>query len=313
MGQYKTLTHPKLLNELAVEFSNTELIAERAVPPTNVDAQDFTYPKFTMREAFQTTDSEVAPTGKPNSRFFSAEMVTGSVQGYALDTEFPIADKDDESRIAANEQRSVRFLGADLKLGRERRMAELLFDPSNYGSDNKVTLATPWTDTTGSNPVANFQTAIAACLMKPNKAIFGNAAWDAFRRHPDIIALLRGTSGSTRGLATLEEVAGYFELDEILVGKARYDSTFVKSTPTLIRAWDDSKCLIGRILDAPTDDDVTLARHYRYKPEGEAGVEVHMEIDNKKGTKGVVYVKVSALEKTQMIESSVGFLMSGCV
>lgn len=313
MGQYQPATHPQLLEELAIQFQNPDLIAEKAVPPIDISSQEFVYPRFAMREAFQATDARVAPTGTPNSRRYSVKLEKGWTEDFALSTEFAVSDKDDPSRVAVSEADSVSFLAADLKLGRELRMAQELFDATKYGASNTAAISNPWSDPTNSKPIEDFQEAIAACLMKPNKAIFGYKAWDAFRRHPDIIKLLRGTGSVVRGLAQPEEIMKYFDLDEILVGGGRYDATFSAPDPTLNRVWDDSKVLVGRILDAPAERDVTLARYYRYKPEGESGLYVHMEIDNKKGTRGVVYVKLSCMEKVMMTEPRVGFLMTGAV
>lgn len=311
MAQYTPVTHAQLLEEQCVRYTQEGLIADMAVPTTPTTAKLVKYPSFTRRDAFRVSDAEVAPDGMPNQRKFSKTTTEVTVKPYALFDRFPISDQDDESTIGDHELETVEDLSGDLLLGREQRVASLLFTAANYGSANKITLGTAWTNTVSSTPIADIQTGIRACLAKPNKMIFGVSAFDALARHPDIIAMLRGVGGAVNGLASADEIGRYFGIEKVLVGEARYDSANPTATEALSRVWTATSCLIARIPDEPRRNDVMLARTYRYRPQGESGVNVYMELEGQRGARGTVFTKVSYEEITVQVASDVGYLMSG--
>lgn len=307
MAQYLPITHAKLLEEQSVRYTQEDLIADLAVPTTPETAKKVVYPVFRRRDAFRLSDAEMSPEGMPNQRKFVKTKTEVTMLPYGLFDRWPISDDDDESVIADNEIDTVEDLSADLLLNREKRVADLLFTAANYGAANRVALATPWTNATAGTPIADIQTGIRACLKKPNKLICGKLAWDALARHPDIIATLRGIGGATNGLATQDEVARYFGLEKVLVGEARYDSANPGATEALSYVWTGTMALLAYIPDQPRRNDVMLARTYRYRPEGETGVKVTMELEPQRGTRGTVFCKVAYEEITVQVAADVGY------
>src|SRR5574341_1502623 len=306
MAQYTPVTHAQLLEEHAVRYTQPDLIADLAIPTSPTTVQLVKYPTFRRRDAYRITDAEMAPDGEPNQRKFVKTTSEVNVRPYGLFDRFPIADQDDDSVIGDQEIETVEDLSGDLLLNREKRVADLLFTAASYGAANKITLGTAWTSS-ASTPVADVQTGIRACLVKPNKMICGKLAFDALARHPDIISGLRGIGGSTNGLATGEEIARYFGLEKVLVGEARYDSANPGATESLSYIWTSTQVVIARIPDEPRRNDVMLARTYRYRPQGTSGVNVYQELELKRGTRGTVYTKVSYDEISVLVAADVGY------
>lgn len=310
MAQYQALTYAQLLEELAVRYTQEGLIADAAVPTTATTAKRVTYPTFRRRDAYRLTDAEMAPDGFANQRKFVKTLSEVTVAPYGLMDRFPISDQIDDSAVVNEEMETVEDLSSDLLLGREKRHADLLFTAGNYGAANKTTLGTAWSTPATSTPITDIQTGIRACLVKPNKMIMGKRAFDALAAHPNIIQTLRGTAGTTSGLATSDEIARYFGLEQILVGEARYDSVNPGQTEQLDYIWDPTKALICRIPNEPRRNDVMLCRTYRFRPTGESGVMVTVEQENMRGARGTIAVKVSYEETTVLVATDVGYLIS---
>lgn len=312
MGNYVQIHQPETLAEYASMIRITDFIADEVVPVGTRTRKLVRFPKFERRDLLQVTDARVAPTGMPNQRKFSVTYQEMEVEPYALHDLIPISDLNDPEPGIDLEMDTVTVLTQDVLLSREKRIADLIMNPSAYSADNKITLSTPFTNPTSSTPIEVIQTAKRACAHPPNLAVCDEVTFDALSRHPDIIAFLRGVGGAVSGLASADELARYFGLERWLVGKAKYDAA---SNPgqalDIDYVWPQGRILIARTKPNPGEREAVLARTLRYIGDGEFGVKVTVEVDKKPGTDGVLFVKVAHEEKTAIVSADCGYLISG--
>src|SRR5690606_26704004 len=82
-----------------------------------------------------------------------------------------------------------------------------------------------WDSSTGGDPVNDINAAIAACWSGrgPGKKVaFTNLdIWNILKVHPRLLDMIRGNRD---GMLTREMFAQWFEIDELLIGKARHDT-----------------------------------------------------------------------------------------
>lgn len=308
---YTQLHSAQTQADLATKYTNSDFVADFVCPMTATERKLVRFWQFQRADANRLTDSRMAPDGLPNRRSFSASSTTAEVEPYGLHDTIPVSDLEDPEPGIDLEADTIEDLAHDLLLGHEKRVADLIMAAGSYGSSNKVTLGTAWTNTTSSTPIADIQTGKRACAVAPNVAVCDEVTFDALARHPDIISTLRGTAGAQRGLASAAEIAQYFGLENLYVGKVKYNSANPTATASYSYIWPQGKFLLAKVVAQPRSREVTLARTYRRRSDMGNTMNVFTEVQGAPGTKGVLYVKVSMEELVAMVASDVGYLISG--
>jgi len=229
------------LTAIAIAYKNAALIADDVLPRVPVEAQTFKYLKHTLADTFTVPQTLVGRTGKPGEVEFSATEETSATFDHGLDHPIPQADIDNAPPNYRPVDRGVEGTADLIALGREKRTADLVFTAANYPSANKVTLAgnDQLSDYTNSDPLAVFNTALDAPVMRPNIAVFGHQAWTKIRMHPKLIKAVFGPNASD-GMLTREQFRNLFELEEVLIGQSRLNTAKKGQAVSLGRVW--GKC-----------------------------------------------------------------------
>ena len=110
----------------------------------------------------------------------------------------------------------------------------MVLNPSNYGNNTAVVSGSDKFNNNDSDIVKLITTSIETPRIRPNVMILGRKEWRALASHPRILAAVTrafaavsaGTTIQTAGIATREEIARLFELDEIIVGEAEVASSY---------------------------------------------------------------------------------------
>lgn len=308
---YQQLHTATTLGELATKYENGEFIADRLCSVTPIERKKAQFWKFTRADASRLTDSRMAPDGLPNRRTFTATSSTVEVEPFGLHDTIPVSDLEDPEPGIELEADTVEDLTSDLLMGHEKRVSDLLMTAANYASANKVTLTVPWTDRVSSDPIAEIQAGKRACAVTPNMGGCDEETFDALARHPDIISTLRGQGVSvTNGLASAAEIARYFGLDDIAVGRVKYNSANPTATASYDYLWPQGRFLLCKHVPAPRAREVVTARCYRHRSSGMT-MNVFREVQGAPGTKGVLFVKVTMEEVVGQVAADTGYLISG--
>lgn len=313
MGTAVHLNTSTTLGELAAKYTTPDFIADLVVPVTVVERKLVKFWKFNRRDVLRISSAEIAPDGDPNQRKFTASTAEATVKPYALFDKIPLSDIEDAEPGIELESDTVEDLTHDMLLGREKRVSDLIMTAANYATANKVTLGTAWTNPATSTPITDIQTGKRACAVTPNIAVCDEVTFDALARHPDIVATLRGMGGAVRGLATAQEIAGYFGLEQIYVGRCKYDSANAGAALVEASVWPSGRFLLAKVVAQPRMREVTLARTYRFNLPGsnEKGLLVQTGDSMLQGTAGVRLVKVAMEEVTDHVAADCGYLISG--
>jgi len=84
--------------------------------------------------------------------------------------------------------------------------------------------------------VLAINTGLDAPLMRPNQIVFGQQTWTTVRSHPKMVQAVKGTA-QTGGMASRQQVAELFEVDEIVVGSSRANTAARGQAMSLARLW----------------------------------------------------------------------------
>ncbi len=300
------------LTRIAMAVQQQDLIQDIVCPRVSVAGELFEYTKISTKEMFATPDDLIGRTGAANQVEFSSSDETDRVIDRGL--EVPVPRKDVDAAANAN-MADPRGLATEqitqlMLLNREVRVADLLFNASNYASGLKLTLDDTagkyrWDNATNGDPIAYLENAINDMVVMPDTLVLGPDVWLAIKRHPDTISRLYGAA-STRGSAMLGDVAAELGLSRVVVGSAYKDSTAKGQTAALTRVWGNYAALIRA--GAPVSARMaqpTFAFTAQYE-----GRVAGTYFDPKRGKKGVEVVKVTESVKELVSWQSAGYLFS---
>ena len=290
------------LTNYAVEYKNAALIAPEVAPfvPVNNKSDDFVV--FTKADKFSLPLDLRGPKAEAKEVTWGTSTDSYGCKDRAL-KDF-ISDA-----MAANAdvninpmERTVGFLTDLLLLNFEKRVADLAFTYANYATSGlRVTLSggDQFSSPASSDPIGVVDTAVNACFMPANTLIMGKAVYDVLKRHPQLLDHVKG--GSTTNNAAkvnLANMAEIFEVDRILVGKAKYNTSIKGQTAGYSYLWGDS--LVAAYIDpSVTLDNLSAWKTFRWTQESTgAGYKVRRYRDEKRGGGGnEIEVEMSIIEK----------------
>lgn len=249
------------LTAIAVAYRQANFIADGVLPRVPVNTKEFRYQKYGLGDAFTAPETLVGRKGTPNQVEFGSTEVTDSVQDHALDAPVPNDDiaQWEAARAAGATGAASPLMRATsqvqelVQTRREKRAADLVFDPATYAAANRVTLAgtSQWSDP-ASDPQAAIGDALDTMVMRPNIAVFGRAAWTKTSRNINLVKAYFG-NGTERGQLTKQAFMELFELDEVLIGEAFWNSAAKGQPPSLVRLWGKHAAFLHRNMQADTE------------------------------------------------------------
>lgn len=243
------------LTAIALAFRNADvaLIADNVLPRTPVDA-DFKWLEYDLAQGYTLPDTKVGRKSMPNEVEFSATEKTSRVEDYGLDDIVPNSDINDDNQGVDPLGTATAYLAGLIDLGREVRVAGMVFDGANH--TNKVTLASGsrWSDD-DIDPVPGISDGLDTPIMRPNIGVFGQTTWTKLRRNPFLVKAIKGQFAS--GQVSRAEFAEYFELQEIHVGSGFVNTAKKGQAAAMSRVWGKHAAFIYRDRTAGPQSGVT--------------------------------------------------------
>lgn len=304
MPQKTPYVQNPVLTAIAIAFKNGKMIADSVLPRVPVGKRDFKYTIFPKEEVYTLPESRVGRRGKVNQVSFTGTEQTASVEDFGL--EDPIPNDDIENAPEGYDPRghSIEYLMNLIDLGREKRVAELVFGAATYGTNNKMALSgTDMFSDPTSNPIAVIMDALDSMLMRGNVMTIGRVGFSALAQHPMIIKAVLGNSGD-KGIATREQIARLFELDEILVGESYINTAKKGQEMSVDRVWGASIALTHRDRLANTQRGMTFGMTAEYGTR--AGWE---KPDDDIGLRGGIKVRTGESLKELITAPDLGYLI----
>lgn len=255
MSMHTPYPRDEAMTAIVLGFTNKATIADLVMPRTSpFDKFDFSYQYYGPGQFAYVPDTSVGRRTHVNEVEFHGEKRYNSTVERALKHVFVPNDfvgvKDPEKKKAA----AAVALAGLMTLDRELRVARLMMDAANYANNHAVVTAGDKFDVESSDIVRLIRTAIATPRLRPNTMVLGQAEWDALASHPRILAAVTRASGTigsigAAGIATREEVARLFSLQDILVGESLVASS-AKDDATFKPAWSGAVSFIHNNLSA---------------------------------------------------------------
>lgn len=234
------------LTAISIAYKNPDiaLIADSVLPRTPTD-QEFKWLEYDLAQGFTVPDTKVGRKSAPNEVDFSATEKNDKVVDYGLDDVVPNEDIDADNQGVDPLGTSTAYLTNLVNLGREKRVADLVFNAGTYRPGLVQTLSgtSQWSNV-DSDPVEQIGDMLDTPVMRPNIAVFGQQTWTKLRRHPKIVYAIKGTTQG--GMVTRQEFADLFELQELLVGAGFANQAKKGQAVNMSRVWGKHAAFIYR-------------------------------------------------------------------
>lgn len=296
------------LTGIALAFRNGELIADQVMPRTPVGKSTFKWNEYDFAEGVTVPVTIVGRKGRPTEVEFTATEKTGGTEDHALDDVVPLDDVADVpagSGIDPLGQATEGLTGL-IALGREIRVANMVQDDANYNHSDALT-STDRFDDPASDPSEIILDAISTPLVRPNIAVTSLGVYNKLRKNIALVSAITGNE-SGKGVVSREQLAAYFELDEILVGTGWVNTAKPGQTPTYARVWGKSFALLRR---API---VTARGEPSWGFTAEFGARVAKQIPEPKiGLRGAIRVRVGESVGEYVQSKEAGYLLEDVI
>jgi hypothetical protein len=248
--QFPRDTH---LTSIAVAYKNPDFtyIADAALPRVNVGKKSFGYTEYPVSEMYDIPDTRVGEYSRVPLTRVSGKRVTSECEGYGQG--IPLSNDDiSEAPTGCDPKERATERATNIVLtDRERRVANMLFNATNYPDAVKVDVAagSKW-DTDTVNVIKVIRTGLAKAYIRPNVLVFGADAWNAIAMQQTVVSACLGNDGKY-GVATQERFAELCGVSEVLVGQSVINSVKPGKAPVLAPMW--GKHCLGLYRDRSVD------------------------------------------------------------
>jgi hypothetical protein len=310
MPETKSLHVDAVLTDLSIRYKNEQMIWPALMPAVKVSKRSDKFFVYKKEDSYRLADDAVAPRSMPNEITWGLLEDNYSVKDHALGDWLPQEVIDNADNPLQPEADTVDFLNMLLDVTQEKRVADIVFSAPVYPTENKVALSgTAQWGGAADDPIGDVMKAVEGCFLRANTLVFGAEAWSKFRQLPEVIDAVKSAArpAGGSGYATAPEVAALFEVEQVLVGRARYITSKEGQTPSYTRLWG-KHCAALHTAKNPGVRSITFGLTFC-----EMLREVQREFDAKRGVKGAHYLKVAWNSDEKVIAPELGYLIQNAI
>lgn len=295
---------------IVIAYKNKKLIADQVMPIKMLDSNklNFKYFERTKGDAFTVEDTKVGRTSEPNVINLGGTEKTDFCVARGLEDIIPVEDirqLDNKERFTNTHFENL--IGKVL-LGREKAVAAMVQDVNNYGTGLSHTYGdSEGMGADGFDIVKVLFEYLDKPLARPNILGMGATAYHALRTNPKVLAAVY-PNNQGNGVATKEQLCALFEVDQILVGEARVNTTKNAKNPVLERCWGNH--IWGHYQEELT----TLTEGIAWGITAQSGERYSSIVfDEKRGLEGSEILKAGMYQKEVVVGKDAGFLLKNVV
>jgi len=306
MPEAKALHIDSVLTDLSVRYKNEEMVWPWVMPVVKVAKRSDKFFVYKKEDSYRLADDAVGPRSFPNEITWGVLEESYSVKDHALGDWLPQEVIDNADNPLQPEADTVDFLNMLLDVAQEKRVADLIFSAGTYPAANKAELTgTAQWGGSADDPINDVMKAVEGCFMRANTLVFGADAWAKFRALPEVLDAVK--PDSTNGLATAADIAALFEVNRVLIGRARYITSREGQAASYTRLWG-KHCSTLHVAKNPGIRSITFGLTF-----SEMLREIQRDFDPKRGVKGAHYIKAAWNSDEKVIASELGYFIENAV
>ncbi|MFA5387201.1 MAG: hypothetical protein WC322_02285 [Candidatus Paceibacterota bacterium] len=304
------------LTNLAIAYSPKEftMIADKVVPIIPVPKKSDLYYVYQQKDRFTLPETIRGPKGEANEVDWNTSTEEYTCISHALKDLITDEDMDEADQPLNLYNDTTEFLTDLLLLKREQEIASTLTTAGNYGASYRTTLTgtDQWSDAS-SDPIAAIDDAKNALFYPANTLILGKEVYDKLRRHPQLLDHVKGGATSRDAAQIgLEQMKAIFEVENVLVGNAKYNTANMAKTASYSYVWG-KYAILAYVNPAPKAKTVTWRKMLSLNSKGSVqGYKVRRYREDKKGGGGT-WIEVEMCYVNKEVCADLGYLISDAI
>jgi hypothetical protein len=247
---------PTYMPNVLERYRNNDMIAKDIFPVIKVGKRSDKIASVPMGIGMSNVDTKLAgqATSMPPELDWSvATRGTYLVEDYGLVSFIPADSVTNEDAPFEVRQTTAEILGDTLDLGQELLVKTVVTTTGSYASGYSTAIAT--TSAQWDNPNSDPANAMRGYRKKVLKApgtkivcVLGHDVFIALQQHPKVLAAFYGRAatdmGATPTLIAEKQLASLFNVDEVIVGRAKYNSANDGQTVSMVDVWTNFAALV---------------------------------------------------------------------
>lgn len=253
-----------ILSNVSVAFQNEEYIAEKILPVIKVKGRTGLYYKYDTSKFRKEFSLRGMGAAAKEVDYGISQSTAFVVKDHALKELVP--DELVEQALAplTPEIDAVENVTEKMLIEKEYDLATYMKVAANNGAGSGSPCGNGW-DVTGSTPLAQVlvaRKAIHAKIFKePNVLLLGKEVYDALIDHADIVDRIKY---SALGVATTELLARIFNVQQVIIGAAGYESAREGQTSSMAYIWGKYAWLLY-VAPRPGIKQISFGYHFQDK------------------------------------------------
>lgn len=300
------------LSNLALGYVNEDLVADEVMPVVQVPFRTGLYWKYDKQSVFDVASVDITSArGRPNEINQHISNTNYSVKDFGLMGFVPFDVQAMADRPLNPGQMEAEKLASFIALAREVRVAGMFTAGNFSGATEALTSTARWDDYTNSDPAAKVDSIIDNMIIRPNTAILGVKVFRVLRSHPKFQAYVQNRAAYQGGPTPLrvlrKQIAEAFEIENVIVPRARYNVAVDGQTLSLSRIWPEDMAAFIKVEPQPNIQRTQAWGYtFRYQPPGAPNMSVVSWFDQTVGVRGGTFYKLTHSDTEIMISGSDG-------
>jgi hypothetical protein len=242
------------LNSAVIEAAGADkmFIGELAMPHFGVDTKSGNYPKLQIAAGeLMSQGSTVRSRGNSYGQV-SRAWTSDTYDCVDRGLEEPVDDTDakDLSRYLNLEATSAKLCLRNMKLDHEVRVAAALINATTFGAGTNSATAYTEANIATISLIADILAAMERCRDNgndPNTIIMSSVVWNRVRRGTLVVNFVQGSVGAGSAVTrnTLATSLADEGIEQVLVGRARYNSAKKGQTKSMTNVWGNTYIWVG--------------------------------------------------------------------
>lgn len=233
----------KILSQFSQRYTNSNYIAEKILLPLSVKEKSGNFAQYGTENLRIYSDAVFrAPGTRANSVDYSVSQGSYTCRERALEKRVPDEFVNNSDDPYDPKRDAVSTIMDNIWANQEYALASYMGDHSNITQYTQLSGTDQWSDYTNSDPFDDIETGSetirSATGQKPNTIAMGHAVFSKLKYHPDIREQLKYTgSANLSNSALIQAMKDLFDVTEVLVGDAVYNSADEGQTASIADIW----------------------------------------------------------------------------
>lgn len=297
-----------LLSTFSTMYANDEFIGLRLMPVLGVDKRSNKFAVYPKRERFAFPDDAITTRSVANEIEATRSTDNYSVDDYALKNFLDLETIVNEDAPLDEMLDLAEAVNEGIAFREEKRIATIVQTSGNYGSNTSGATSVWSNTTTGGTIISDMLAAKQAIWRGRNQVrligVTTLSNWNScLINNPQLNAKYNYTQA---GLLTPQLIAGWFGLDEILIGSPREDTANEGQTASFARIWTSNFFAIISVATRPTLRSLCFGNTYRLNEDPITTEWFDPEI----GKKGGNWLKVGLSEVHKVVAGDAAYYIS---